>query len=82
MRDFENKEFDTIGIDRYFETMAFHANANDKRYLDADVSRQVYFKSPWSIEELDADDKANDMHEAVVKEISRKLSRGASFPSS
>jgi len=76
--DKDISRFITIGIDRYFETMAFHAN-NDKRYCDADVSKQINFDSPWAISELDADDKANDMHEKVVEEISDKLLNGEKF---
>lgn len=68
--------FDTIGLDRYYETMAFHANPKDARYHDIDVTRQVKFESQWSIGTLDADDKANLMHEAVVEEISQKMSKG------
>lgn len=70
--------FTTVGLDRYFETMAFHAS-NDWRYYDADVSRQINFDSPWAIAELDADDKANDMHEKVVEEITEKLLKGEKF---
>jgi len=58
--------------------MAFHA-AHDGRYWDADVSRQIYFESNWAISEVDADDRANDMHEDVVKEITAKLQEGYSF---
>jgi hypothetical protein len=65
-----------IGCDRYYETMAFYANATDTRYHDADVGREVEFESPWMIDELDADDKANDMHETVVEEIMGKLQQG------
>ena len=72
-------KFDTVGAGRYFETMAFHADKNDKRYFDADVSKQVYFDSDWAITEVDADDKANEMHEAVVAEISTKLEKGYKF---
>jgi hypothetical protein len=61
--------FTTVGFDRHFETMAFHA-AFDGRYWDADVSREISFDSPWMISEIDADDRANDQHEAVVSEIS------------
>jgi len=72
-------KFDTVGAGRHFETMAFHADKNDKRYFDADVSKQVYFDSDWAIAEVDADDKANEMHEAVVAEISTKLEKGYKF---
>jgi hypothetical protein len=73
------ESIETIGFNRYFETMAFAAKPVG-RYLDADVSREVEFDSPWSIAELDADDKANDMHEAVVKELRNKMLLGYEPP--
>jgi hypothetical protein len=75
-------DFKKFGIGkhgRYFETLAFHADAKDTRYYDADGSRQISFDSQWAISEIDADDKANDMHEAVVKEIKLKLLQGNTF---
>lgn len=71
--------FEMIGYNRYYETMAFHVKENDERYHDADVSRQVSFKSPWAINRVDADDKANDMHEVVVTEITQRLKDGDKF---
>ena len=73
-------KFETIGHNRHFETMAFHSDPTDKRYYDANVSKQVYFDSDWAIAEQDADDKANEMHEAVVLEITNKLLAGETFP--
>lgn len=73
-------KFETIGHNRHFETKAFHADKNDKRYFDADVSKQVYFDSEWAIAEPNADDRANEMHEAVVLEITNKLLAGETFP--
>ena len=70
--------FSMIGYNRNFETMAFHAKY-DGRYWDADVQKEVSFDSPWSIDEIDAEDKANDMHENVVNEITQKLSNGETF---
>lgn len=70
------KGFAQIGCDRYYETMAFHSDPKDTRYYDADVSREVSFDSPWAISVLDADDKANDMHDAVVSELVDKLKNG------
>lgn len=67
--------FMPIGHDRYFETKAFHADF-DGRYWDADVSREISFESPWCILEVDANDRANDQHEAVVWEISARLASG------
>ena len=68
-------EFDRVGIDRYFETMVFHAEY-DGRYWDADISREVSFSSPWAVKDLDADDIANDQHEAVVNEITERMIQG------
>lgn len=75
LMNIENK-FEKIGDNRYYETMAFHSDKNDQRYHDIDVTKQVSFDSKWAIPELDADDKANDMHEAVVLEITNKLLAG------
>ena len=70
-------EFESIGSEnRCFETMAFHAERLGNRYWDADVMRQIGFSSPWSIHEMDADDRANDMHEAVVAELTARLESG------
>jgi hypothetical protein len=67
---------ETIGYERYYETMAFHADPSDTRYHDIAVSHQVEFESPWAIDHTDADDEANDMHEVVVSELEGKLCRG------
>lgn len=68
--------YEEIGYNRYYETMAFIAKSLDTRYHDMDVTRQVNFNSKWSIDHLDADDEANDMHEAVVLELTTKMQRG------
>jgi len=79
LMDYNERKFGTIGHNRHFETMAFHADKKDKKYYDADVSKQIEFDSDWCISEQDADDKANEMHEAVVLEISDKLLKGYKF---
>lgn len=71
-----NSEIEEVGLGRFFETMAFWSKENDPRYHDADVGREVRFDSPWAIGEVDADDRANDMHDAVVQEIAGKLMAG------
>lgn len=76
MRNSEKMEFEKIGINRYYETMAFMVDADDVRYQDADVSKQVTFDSPWCIDRLDADDEANNMHDTVVKELKMRMSQG------
>ncbi|KKN62585.1 hypothetical protein LCGC14_0509960 [marine sediment metagenome] len=69
--------FDPVaGLGSYFETMAFHALSEDNRYHDIDVCRSVSFESPCHIAEIDADDKANDMHERVVTELGTRLVQG------
>lgn len=69
-------KFEEIGHNRYFETMAFHVDKSDLRWFDADVSREISFQSEWAISERDADDKANEMHENVVNELTSKLIQG------
>ncbi len=70
-------DYEMIGLDRHFETMAFHAEeVEGGRYWDANVTRKVPFEAEWAITEVDADDKANDMHETVVKELSKRLRAG------
>lgn len=68
--------FETIGCERYYETMVFHAEPAPSRYFDADVSREVNFAAPWCIAEIDADDKANAQHDAVVAEIEERMATG------
>ena len=68
----EDTFFKWLGPDRYFETMAFMAKDNDK-FNDADVSKQVLFDSNWKLNDPDAEIEANEMHDAVVKEIARDL---------
>ena len=72
----DEEGFDTIGHERYYETMAFMADKNDKRYYDADVSKQLPFESEWAISDIDADDKANKMHDKVVEEFISRLIAG------
>ncbi|TRZ80705.1 hypothetical protein D4R86_03855 [bacterium] len=68
------EKFEEVGCGRYYETMAFHAN--NEKYLDADVSRQISFESDWCIDKIDAEIEANEMHEHVVEEISNKMGKG------
>jgi hypothetical protein len=65
-----------IGNNRYYETMVFLAKFEDP-YWEANVSRQVEFVSPWSIDvcKRETDLAADDMHETVVKEVSEKLEK-------
>jgi hypothetical protein len=80
LMDYKERKFETIGHNRHYETMAFHSDKTDTRYNDADVSKQIEFESDWCIEEKDADDRANEMHEKAVLEITNKLIEGETFP--
>ena len=78
----EYEKMTEIGVYRYYETMAFEG-ALSGEYIDADVSHQIYFDSPWGLfadsrEEFHkkypfADNNANDMHEKVVEELIKKI---------
>lgn len=57
---------------RYYETMAFEAKMQDG-YWEANVKKEIPFNSRWAILKKLADDEANKMHEAVVKELSKKI---------
>jgi hypothetical protein len=67
----DDKKFEPIGLDRHYETMAFWAK-KEGAYWDADVQKQVDFDANWRIEKItdDSDNKANEMHDAVVAELS------------
>ena len=69
------EEFTTIGVGRYYETMAFVGTKDELGYIDADVYEPIDFESDWAITDIEADSeqRANDMHEAVVKELSLKI---------
>lgn len=66
-----------IGVNRFYETMAFEAK-KEGVYWEADVTKEVSFKSKWAIDklELETDKEADEMHEKVVKELSKNLVRG------
>lgn len=67
---------ETVGTGRHFETAAFHAEHTQGRWWDVDVNRQVSIQGACAIAEQDADDRANDMHEAVTTEISLRMLGG------
>lgn len=65
---------ETIGLERYYETMAFEAKKQGF-YWDANISKPIYFDSEWAISNMTdwVDNDANEMHEAVVKELCGKI---------
>lgn len=72
--------FQTIGLGRYYETMAFKAKKCTEEgsncvYLDANVEKQIDFNSKWAIRHINfgTDKEANDMHDAVVMELIEKI---------
>lgn len=72
--------FETIGFDRYYETMAFEAEPVKNQegviiYYDADVGKQIYFDSDWAISDcnFETDKQANEMHDKVVEELIKKI---------
>lgn len=71
----EDRKFIEIGHDRYYETMAFHSILSDTVYFDIDVEKTVNFSSKCAIKAMTytSDLEANEMHEAVVAEITDKL---------
>ena len=77
MKNRDKNKVETIGHNRYYETMVFMA-FKDEEYWEANVSREVCFDSNWFISKLsdDVDNKANEMHEKVVREIMRRIKQG------
>lgn len=75
-------DIETIGYNRYFETMAFHAEPKTEAnpWQDGNVSRQVSFESEWAIGQPWKEAEANSMHEAVVDEINAGLLAGNKYP--
>lgn len=71
------QKFEEIGHNRHYETIAFMAKYQ-KPYWEADTLREVRFNSNWSIAKLarDSDLHANQMHEAVVAEVSEIMLAG------
>jgi len=74
-----NGKVEEIGFNYYYETMAF-GTKKDGAYIEADVSNKRSFESEWcicsdSVEALpeDVDNKANEMHDAVVTEFANRL---------
>lgn len=74
-----NGKLEEIGLNRHYETMAFYVDDASGEYKDADVSREIFFESQSALKwhkKGYIDNEANEMHEAVVKELSDKMSRG------
>lgn len=70
------RRFDTVGDGRYYETASFMANPKDTRFHDIATGKRLEIDSNTAIDHLDADDEANDMHEAVVEEMAERMVKG------
>jgi hypothetical protein len=75
---FNTIDIETIGYNRYFETMAFHADPHDE-FMDANVTEQISFESDWAIGAPWKEKEANEMHDKVVQEIMNKLLNGEKY---
>jgi hypothetical protein len=62
-----------LGSRRYYERMAFLSSSEDTKYWDANVQKEVFFDSDWSLGKIDDDNLVDQMHEEVVKEFWHKL---------
>ena len=75
--------YDQVGLDRDYETMAFHVDPASGDYNDIDVERQIWFESPWAYKTKKGDKYvdliANNMHETVGQELTEKLEKGVTL---
>lgn len=74
-KDMISGTYEDLGYKRYFETMAFMADEDDK-YNDADVEREISFDAKWCLPSPDMELEADAMHEDVVTELSQRLVDG------
>lgn len=71
-------KYTEIGAGHHYETLAFHAKYDkSNKCWDADVEKQIYFKSEWRWPNFDDEMKAQAGHEKVVKEIVKMLEANA-----
>jgi hypothetical protein len=68
----------TVGLDRYYETMIFHAERILELYWDADVTKEISVKGKWTVshKEDTADGEADAMHNASVLRIIKRIQKG------
>lgn len=64
------REWVTIGYDRYYETLAGLAKEKNG-YIEIDVEKQINFNSNWCLDHIGngSDNEANEMHDKVCLEI-------------
>jgi hypothetical protein len=77
---YKGKDPEEISCGRHYETMAFRT-VKEGLYLDANMQKQIYFKADSSVKvtgknKSRVDLLANEMHEAVVAELTKKMQSG------
>lgn len=73
-RPSHDSEIETIGFNRYYETMVFEAQFENP-YWEANISKQLYFDLNCTLDkcEHETDLEANDMHETIVSYFIKEL---------
>lgn len=74
MKDYPSGKIETIGFERYYETMVFMGKYENP-YWEADISKEIWFQNNWSLNECehDSDLKAQEMHENIVQEMAETI---------
>lgn len=67
-----------IGINRFYETAAFHAKLDGGLYI-ADIYTEFGFNSKSQIDTTYKSKEADEMHENVVDEITQGLLNGVTY---
>ena len=72
----QDGKYSLVNAYGFYETLVF--KADKAPYWDIIPSQQVGFDSKWCIDKMRStiDIEANDMHEAVVHEMTKKLQEG------
>jgi len=73
-----DKDIETIGLNRYYETECFHAQWEDP-YWEIDVSNEIYPDGlKWSIGRISREThkEADEMHEAYVSAVIERMLNG------
>ena len=75
MVSLDEKRFEKIGFEHYFETMVFHAEF-DGEFWDANVEREIYLDTKCTINDLDGENQANQMHYDAEEEVCKRILDG------
>lgn len=69
-----------IGHEHYYETEVYYADPKDAPFYGINVERPVDIRGKSTINDPCAHDRANSMHEAIVREMTAWLRRGGGRP--